>query len=603
VGDTAEAERRLREPVSLTALDRYNEINTELQGLDARLLELKPENGYGPAFDQERAELQDRTLNLMAEQGGIAQTWPTAQRGTPTTFSTEAGVRLDGDYALMDAADLVTSHDENLRANPLYPAELQPRDRSRSASELQVSGIVQKLDPARLGVSADAATGAPIVGADGLVESGNARTIALKRVYQASGQKAQDYKDFLRANAAQFGITPESVDSMEKPVLVRVRNTPVNRAEFARQANASTVQRMSPSEQALSDAKRLTTLEGLNPDDNGDFNNSYDFIRQFMGTLPVTEQSDLIESDGKLSTQGYRRMQNAVLAKAYGDSPTLRRMTESMDDNLRNITNALTRVAPTIAAARDRMKMGTMHDADIAPDLIQAVEGLSALKDKGWSVSDELNQRDLTGPKYSPESAQLLQFLSENTRSPRRIAEFFQRYYEALEQSGDPSQASMFGDGPAPTRTGLLNTARGNQDDATGNAQRGIDRQNQAADAQDGGQRQDAPSGGRGDQGDGAAGANADGRQPAQQDGQSEWVTFPPESGTLGIPRRDMPQVKSEHRGALIQFLNARGVSHELDTVSPDTLKPTQAEYSTKKVDKFKQGRFELLGDEADHIL
>ncbi len=457
-----EAEKALKTPVSLTALDRVNEIDGEISRIAERTQELTAENGYGPAFDQERAELATKAQELASERASIAQSWPKAQPGASTSFSTEAGVKLDGQYALMDAADLVTSHDESLRPNSLYPQELQPRDRSRSASELQVSSIVQKLDPARLGLSADAATGAPIVGADGLVESGNARTIALKRVYQANGQKAEDYKAWLRENAGQFGLTPEAVDGLAKPVLVRLRQTPVNRAEFARQANASTVQRMSPSEQAVSDSKRLASLEGLNPDDAGDFTTSYDFIRQFMGMLPITEQSDMVESDGRLSTFGYRRIQNAVLAKAYGDSPTLRRMTESMDDNLRNITKALVRVAPTIASARERMQAGTLYEADIAPDLLNAVEGLSALKEKGWSVADELGQGDLTGAKYSPEAAQLLTLLSDNIRSPRRIAEFVQRYYEALEAAGDPSQASIFGDdGPAPARADLLNTARG----------------------------------------------------------------------------------------------------------------------------------------------
>lgn len=615
VGNTEQAERALREPVNLTALDRANEIGSELARITERRQELAPENGYGPAFDQERAELDAQAEALSMEREAIARTWPKAERGAPTSFSTEAGVRLDGEYALMDASDLVTSHDEGLRSNPLYPQELQPRDRSRQASELQVSGIVQKLDPARLGISADAATGAPIVGADGLVESGNARTIALKRVYQANGQKAEDYKQFLRDNAAQFGLSPTQIDAMEKPVLVRVRSTPVNRAEFARQANASTVAEMSPSEQALSDAKRLSSLEGLNPDDAGDFDSSYDFIRQFMGMLPVTEQGRMLESDGRLSTYGYRRIQNAVLAKAYGDSPTLRRMTESRDDNLRNVSKALTRVAPTIAAARDRIQAGTLNDADIAPDLLQAVEGLSALKDKGWSVAEELRQQDLSGPKYSPEAAQLLEFLSDNLRSPRRIAEFLQRYYEALEAAGDPNQGSMFDDGPAPTRAGLLQTAKGESDgNTTQDPERGVDREGARADAQAGGQPQDAPSDSRGDQGDGPARAPAQGGQQEAAQGQagvdqpgSEWVSFPADSGTLGIPRRDMPQVKGEHRGALIQFLNARGISHQEETVSPDSLKPTQAEYSSKKVAKFAEtgvvGVRSVLVSADDYVL
>lgn len=572
---TDEAERALREPVNLTALDRADQLGAELQRLEKRMAELSPENGYGPAFDTERNDLAQQAQQIQAERDSIARTWPTAIKGAPTSFSTEAGVKLDGEYALVDADDLVTSHDENLRQNPLFPPELQPRDRSRQASELQVSSIVQRLDPARLGVSADAATGAPIVGADGLVESGNARTIALKRVYQAQGQKAEDYKAWLRQSAAQFGITPEAVDGMRKPVLVRVRATPVNRAEFARQANQSTIQRMSPSEQASADARRLTSLEGLQPDDNGDFSTSYDFIRQFMATLPITEQSDMIESDGRLSTTGYRRMQNAILAKAYGDSPTLRRMTESLDNNLVNVSKALVRAAPSIAAARDRVQAGSLYDADIAPDLVQAVEGLSSIKDKGWTVAQELGQTDLTGPKYSAEAADLLQFLADNIRSPRRIAEFLQRYYEALEAAGDPNQGSLLGDTEAPTRADLLKTAKGtNEQEQSTDRPAGQDRQ----------QPEDAQGRGQGPGGNEGASQNAQSGQQGAADGQAEWVMFPEDSGTLGIPRALMPQVKVTERPALIAFLKSRGIEHERAAVPASDLKPTQAEFSPKKV-------------------
>lgn len=594
---TDEAERALRQPASLTALDRANELDAEVARIEQRMTEVTPENGYGPAFDAERADLAQQAEAARAERDAIASTWPAAVRGAPASFSTEAGVKLDGDYALMDADDLVTSHDENLRQNPVFPAELQPRDRTRSASELQVSGIVQRLDPARLGMSADAATGAPIIGADGLVESGNARTIALKRVYQANGQKAADYRAWLRESAQQFGITSESVDSMRKPVLVRVRNTPVNRAEFARQANQSTIQRMSPSEQAAADAKRLTNLDGLEPDDSGDFSASRDFIRQFMATLPITEQADMIESDGRLSTAGYRRIQNAILAKAYGESPTLRRMTESLDNNLANISKALTRAAPAIAAARERIQAGSLHDADIAPDIVQAVEGLSAIKDKGWTVAQELGQTDLTGPKYSPEAAELLQFLSDNIRSPRRIAEFLQRYHDALEAVGNPNQGSLLGDTEAPTRGQLIQQAQGTTDGNTAIAE--------PAD-QDRGQPDGARSRGEG-AGRDEAGADiaVSGRQWSA-DGQAEWVMFSADSGTLGIPRAEMPQIKAEHRGALTQYLRGRGIEHGAEEdVDPASLKPTQAEFNPAKVEKAKGadgGRSILVSDDG-HVL
>ena len=65
---------------------------------------------------------------------------------------------------------------------------------------------------------------------------------------------------------------------------------------------------------------------------------------------------------------------------------------------------------------------------------------------------------------------------------------------------------------------------------------------------------------------------------------KGEWVAFAPESGTLGIPRSEMPQFQNEHLGALTQFLAARGITHTSEEVLPGSLKPSQAEYSPKKV-------------------
>ncbi|TMU77320.1 nucleotidyltransferase family protein [Hydrogenophaga intermedia] len=294
-------------------------------------------------------------------------------------------------------------------------------------------------------------------------------------------------------------------------------------------------------------------------------------------------------------------MQNAVLARAYGDSPTLRRMTEAREDNLRNISKALLRVAPRVAEARERIDAGTLNDADLTGDLLAAVEGLGALRERGWSVDDELGQADLTGPKYSPESAALLRFLADNLRAPRRIAEFVQRYYEALEQAGDPSQGTMFDDGaPAPTRAELLQRAQGEPDgnDPAAPGQGG-DRQGAGAAREGGEQRAAAPGDQGGDQGAGPARADAGGGQQGAQEGEAEWVMYPPESGTLGIPRAQMPQVKKRDRAALVQFLEARGISYEIqDDTDPNTLKPTQAEYQPSKAHSFAQS-----GDKERSVL
>ena len=141
------AETALLTPRALTSLDRVDAIDRELAAKPADAPE---------------------ALDLHAERAAITKDWPASVPGAETTFTTEENTRLAARYALMESDALVTSHDASLRANPAYPAELQPRERERAASAAQISGIVQKLDPARLGLSADAATGAPIVGADRL---------------------------------------------------------------------------------------------------------------------------------------------------------------------------------------------------------------------------------------------------------------------------------------------------------------------------------------------------------------------------------------------------------------------------------------------------
>lgn len=62
------------------------------------------------------------------------------------------------------------------------------------------------------------------------------------------------------------------------------------------------------------------------------------------------------------------------------------------------------------------------------------------------------------------------------------------------------------------------------------------------------------------------------------------WTAFDKESGTLGVPRAEMPQVKSEARGALVNFLKARGIEAKAGMISPSKLKPTQAEFNPEKV-------------------
>jgi len=85
-----------------------------------------------------------------------------------------------------------------------------------------------------------------------------------------------------------------------------------------------------------------------------------------------------------------------------------------------------------------------------------------------------------------------------------------------------------------------------------------------------------------------------------------EWTSFAPETGTLAVPRAEMPQIKAEHRGAMANFMNARGVSHAAEEVRADSLRPTQAEFSPSKVKramKFQGGDRSILVSADNYVL
>ena len=399
--------------------------------------------------------------------------------GNTGIAATERGIEVPFQYALVEADTLRTSQLDDLSPNPNYPQELQPRDRTRAGSEMQIARMAADIKPRRLGEAPMVSEGAPVIGPDAVVESGNGRTIALRRAYAAG--KAKGYYDWLEENADYFGLDPMLVARMRAPVLVRVRTAPVDRLEFVRQANESALLVMSPVEQARADAARIDSMDDLTPTEDGDFAGSRDFIRRFIGRLPATEQAGMIDAAGRLSQAGYARVRNAVLARAYGDSPVMTRLVESMDDNLRNIGKALMSVAPAVAKARTDIVDGALFDADLTPDLIAAVETLSRIKEEGRSIAEELAQLGLLDEGLSMEARELLAFLADNVRRPRKIAEFILRYTEALRAAGNPNQGSLLGEAQAPTKAELLAAARGRTNEAATEQQPAAARQPAAA--------------------------------------------------------------------------------------------------------------------------
>ena len=348
-----------------------------------------------------------------------------------------------------------------MEADELAPSvagtDNQYRDRSRAASQMQVNHIAQNLEPELLGDSKEVGTGAPTLANDGrTIIGGNGRVMGLAQAY-ANGN-GEGYRQYLLDNAEQFGLSRDEIARMNKPVLVRQLDESVDIAKAAVASNEGGGLGMSALEQARADADRLPDFGHFIADDSGELNTAANrgFIRDFVGAMPHTVRAQMVDADGRLSQDGVRRLRNALLYRAYGNSPTLSRMVESTDQGARNLVNALVQAAPKIAQARDNIQAGNMHNADIAEEVVQAAEKLNQIREQGGSVADYLAQQGLFGEEMNAVSRELLAFFEEHKRSGKAIATLLRNYYDALAAQGNPNQQDVFGEQAAPDKQQLL---------------------------------------------------------------------------------------------------------------------------------------------------
>lgn len=364
--------------------------------------------------------------------------------GTSVAFGMD-GSSYEVAYEVKSLGDLIASNDLAYGVNPLYPAELQPRDRTREASRMQIERMADDLRPELLGESAKLSDGAPIVGVDNVVESGNGRTLAIGKAYESG--RADAYQQFVADFAASRGM---DISGIDRPVLVRTRLTDTDRAQFARLANESDVAQYSATERAASDSERLpdASLLKINNDGTINLDGSMDFVRGFVGALPKSEQGTVITGDGRLSQEGKRRIESAIMQRTYDDASLIARMAENLDDDSKTVLSALLRAAPQLAQLDALVKQGGRHENTIAKDLAQAAQKLSDLKANGQTVPDYLNQGQLIDDGLSPGARDFLNVFDQNKRSAKAIGENIQGKIDEIEAMGDPRQGSLFGDGP-----------------------------------------------------------------------------------------------------------------------------------------------------------
>lgn len=338
--------------------------------------------------------------------------------------TTPAGTRVQVRYRVVDLSELRAAS-----------GDLQPRDRTRAASDEQIAEMAARLDPARLMPSAEADRGAPIVGPDMMVESGNGRIAALNR---AATENPQAYAAYVEAIRAEMDI-PEGVT---RPVLIAERTselTPEGRRAFVRESNTSGIARMAPSEQARLDADFLDyrsfegyrTGRGLNAPENAPF------VRRMLSAMPQAERAALLTADGRLNIDGVRRLRQTLFARAFGADDLLRLAAETESPAVETLLRMLEDLAPDWAAFRSMVDAGFIRqEFDITDALVETVRLIARARldaRDGQSViaaiRDRLSQGDLFGER-DPMTEALLDvfYRGDRARNPEAAGDILRRY-------------------------------------------------------------------------------------------------------------------------------------------------------------------------------
>ena len=308
---------RFTQFVEAVRTGNFREIPTVLAKASA---EQKP---VAPVAEEKTAVPVGDNSSLSAasmDSGAPASVTPqeAVEQGKWTAVTPDGSMQLGGEWAFMELDDLIASNDDG------YAQALQPRSRDAVASKLQVGRMASKLDPSRLMDAPTSDQGAPIVTADGMVLSGNGRTMAMRQANQ--GGQLGAYGDAVRTRAASMGV---DVSGLRHPVLVRRLPAGMSVEELARAAelsNRPSILQRGMVEQAEADATTLVSSELLELMDTGESGDlSLASNRTFMNAfIERTGDQSLRLSDGSPSMEAYARVRRAALAAVFNGTPNYR---------------------------------------------------------------------------------------------------------------------------------------------------------------------------------------------------------------------------------------------------------------------------------------
>lgn len=372
-------------------LDYWNavqDIQVEIQHKEREQKEAEDAKAHEEAAAQMQADFEERKA-AEAERAAvgnenpmptITEKWSNAEKidGHSDEIVLPDGTSLKGHYVLHESGASSPSHNaETWKMTEGFPMDandnsVNDRDYEHDKdAQAHTEEIARNYDQRAL-------QSVPVVSRDGVVLSGNGRTMAGELAARDNTDKA--YIDYLKAYAHKFGLKPEQVEAMEHPRVSFVPDEamPYTAETFAR-FNQQEMKSQSKTEQAVKLGKTVSddtfrnivrTINGF--DTLGDFYHApkesigavYDLHN--AGVIPQTQLAEMVDGirgQERLSAVGREYLENMLIGKAFANEPDVLRMLTAEPAMRQTIITALGEIVDNIALGEDWALQGELADA------------------------------------------------------------------------------------------------------------------------------------------------------------------------------------------------------------------------------------------------
>ena len=370
--EQAAAERRLAHWQQIAGVDEARKEAERQRAAEVRAEEERIAHDKAVAQAQadfearKAAEAERKAVGNENPMPAITEKWNTATKidGHKDEIMLPNGEPLKGHYVLHESGASSPSHNsENWAKTDGFPMDandnsVNDRDYERDRdAQRHTEGIAQQYDQRAL-------QNVPVVSNDGVVLSGNGRTIAGEIAARNNTDGA--YVDYLKEYAHKFGFTPEQVEGMHHPRVSFVPDDamPYTAETFAR-FNQQEMKSQNKTEQAVKLGKTVSddsfgrivrTINGY--DTLGDFYNdpqaSLGAVNDLhgAGVIPQAQMAEMVDGgrgNQRLSAVGREFLENMLIGKAFDGNPDVVRMLTEIPSMRQSVITALGEISDNIA--------------------------------------------------------------------------------------------------------------------------------------------------------------------------------------------------------------------------------------------------------------